>query len=104
MQQGVESGDRIVVGVNRYQERDEAPPEIQLIDETDVGAQTGRVGAFRAARDQEAVDAALREVAETARGAGNLLHPMREALRLGATLGEVSDALRAVFGEYQPGH
>ena len=49
-----------------------------------------------------AVDAALAEVEETARGTGNLLPPMREALRPRATLGEVSDVLRAVFGEYRP--
>ena len=104
VQQGVESGDRVVVGVNRYEEQDEAPPKIQVIDETDVEAQTGRVRTLRASRDPGAVESALREVAGTARGEGNLLYPMREALRLGATLGEVSDALRAVFGEYRPGH
>jgi methylmalonyl-CoA mutase N-terminal domain/subunit len=48
------------------------------------------------------VERALKEVEETARGTDNLLHPMREALRVRATLGEVSDALRRVFGEYQP--
>src|SRR5207244_2939178 len=51
VQQGVESGDRVVVGVNRYEEQDEAPPKIQVIDETDVEAQTGRVRTLRASRD-----------------------------------------------------
>ena len=46
--------------------------------------------------------AALKEVEETARGTDNLLHPMREALKARATLGEVSDALRRVFGEHRP--
>jgi methylmalonyl-CoA mutase N-terminal domain/subunit len=50
------------------------------------------------------VDQALAEVADTAKGSDNLLYPMKEALRAEATLGEVSDALRAVFGEYHPGH
>jgi methylmalonyl-CoA mutase, N-terminal domain len=48
------------------------------------------------------VEKALREVEETAQGTKNLLYPMREALKARATLGEVSDALRRVFGEYRP--
>ena len=56
----------------------------------------------RAERDQAAVDAALADVATAARGTANLLSPMREALRRRATLGEVSDVLRAEFGVYQP--
>jgi methylmalonyl-CoA mutase N-terminal domain/subunit len=102
VQQAVESGDRVVVGVNRYEEQDEGPLDIQKIDETDVEAQTERVRAVRAGRDQRAVEQALASVSETARGTGNLLHPMREALKSGATLGEVSDALREVFGVYSP--
>jgi methylmalonyl-CoA mutase, N-terminal domain len=102
IQQAVEGGDRVVVGVNRYAEKDEAPPDIQTIDETEVEGQKERVKAHRASRDQGATDAALATVVETARGTGNLLYPMRDALRAGATLGEVSDALRTVFGEYRP--
>jgi methylmalonyl-CoA mutase N-terminal domain/subunit len=49
------------------------------------------------------VDGALGSVAEAAKGTDNLLYPMKEALRAGATLGEVSDTLRTVFGEYRPG-
>jgi len=102
IQQAVESGDHVVVGVNRYQEEDQAP-DIQKIDETEVEAQKRRIGEWRAGRDQASVDANLRAVTETAGGAGNLLPPMREALKAGATLGEVSDALREVFGVYAPG-
>ena len=102
IQQAVESGDHVVVGVNRYQEEDQAP-DIQKIDETEVEAQKRRIGEWRAGRDQASVDANLRAITETARGAGNLLPPMREALKAGATLGEVSDALREVFGVYAPG-
>ena len=57
---------------------------------------------LRAQRDQAAVDEKLARLEETARGSENLLPPMREALRVRATLGEVSDALRGVFGEYRP--
>jgi methylmalonyl-CoA mutase N-terminal domain/subunit len=102
IQQAVESGDRVVVGVNRYASDDEVPPEIQRIDETEVEAQKERLRSLRATRDRRAVDAALRRVVETARGTGNLLYPMKEALRAAATLGEVSDALREAFGEYHP--
>jgi methylmalonyl-CoA mutase N-terminal domain/subunit len=102
IQEAVEAGGRTIVGVNRYREEGEVLPEIQRIDETEVEAQKDRLRALRAARDQTAVDAALEAVGQTARGSGNLLHPMKEALRAGATLGEVSDTLRAVFGEYQP--
>ena len=59
---------------------------------------------FRSNRDQAKVTALLEEVRTVARGTGNLLLPMKEALRAHATLGEVSDALRDVFGTYQPGH
>src|SRR5439155_23947039 len=98
IQQAVESGDRVVVGVNRYREADEAPPHIQRIDEAEVEAQKDRVRGWRLGRDQASVDTALSTVGETAQGTGNLLVPMKEALRAGATLGEVSDALRGVFG------
>ena len=91
------------VGVNRYASQTEERPEIQRIDEAEVTAQRERVRAYRANRDQRAVEASLRAVRETAAGTSNLLTPMREALRAGATLGEVSDALREVFGEYHPG-
>jgi methylmalonyl-CoA mutase N-terminal domain/subunit len=63
-----------------------------------------RVRALRAERDQTTVDAALGEVAATARGTGNLLPPMKESLRARATLGEVSDTLRGVFGEHRPAY
>ena len=102
IQQAVESGDRVVVGVNRYASDDEVPPEIQRIDEAGVEAQKGRLRSLRAARNQGTVDEALRQVGETARGTANVLYPMKESLRAGATLGEVSDALREVFGEYHP--
>jgi methylmalonyl-CoA mutase, N-terminal domain len=102
IQQGVESGGRVVVGVNRFVEDAEEPLELQQIDEDQVRSQGERLRRLRERRDQGAVDAALREVEETARGTGNLLVPMRAALKARATLGEVSDVLRTVFGEYRP--
>jgi methylmalonyl-CoA mutase N-terminal domain/subunit len=104
IQQGIETGQRVVVGVNRFQEADEAPVEVQIIGEEEVARQIERVHALRASRDRAAVDRALEAVETAARGTGNALPAMRQALRARATLGEVSDALRGVFGEYRPRH
>jgi methylmalonyl-CoA mutase N-terminal domain/subunit len=102
IQQAVESGKRVIVGVNAYEANDEEPVELQTIDEAEVAAQVERLQALRADRDAAAVEAALHAVREMAAGDGNLLYPMRDALRARATLGEVSDALREVFGTYTP--
>jgi methylmalonyl-CoA mutase N-terminal domain/subunit len=102
IQQGIESGERVVVGVNRFVDPDVRDVELQRIADEEVTRQVARVRAFREHRDQAAVASALTAVSETARGSENLLPPMREALRVGATLGEVSDALREEFGEYRP--
>ena len=101
IQQGIESGDRVVVGVNRFEDPEGNAVEIQRIDEAEVTKQIERVRQLRAERDQIAVDRALRAVEGAARGTDNLLPPMKEALRDRATLGEVSDVLRGVFGEYR---
>jgi methylmalonyl-CoA mutase N-terminal domain/subunit len=102
IQRGVETGDRVVVGVNRFVDAGGKDVELQRISAEETAQQTARLGKLRASRDQPAVDAALDAVEEAARGTENLLSPMREALRLHATVGEVSDVLRRVFGEYRP--
>jgi methylmalonyl-CoA mutase N-terminal domain/subunit len=102
IQRAIEAGERVIIGVNRFQTDVERQPELQRIGDQEVAAQVERVRRLRATRDQVAVDASLRQVAETAEGSGNLLPPMKEALRAHATLGEVSDQLRSVFGEYRP--
>jgi methylmalonyl-CoA mutase, N-terminal domain len=102
LQLKVESGERVVVGVNRFAKESEEPVEIQQLDPEQVRRQVEGLAELRKNRDNAVVDRALKEVEETARGTENLLHPMREALRAGATLGEVSDALRRAFGEYHP--
>jgi methylmalonyl-CoA mutase N-terminal domain/subunit len=104
IQQAIERGDRVVVGVNRFQADEDRQPELQRIGEDEVAAQVARVQELRAERDQVAVDAALADVRTTADGTGNLLPPMREALKARATLGEVSDTLRDAFGEYRPSY
>jgi methylmalonyl-CoA mutase, N-terminal domain len=91
-----------VVGLNRYVEEAEEPVELHHLDEEQVRRQAERLAELRSGRDQAAVEKALVAVEDAARGTDNLLYPMREALRLRATLGEVSDRLRKVFGEHRP--
>jgi methylmalonyl-CoA mutase N-terminal domain/subunit len=102
IQQGIERGDRVVVGVNRFAVPEEHDHDLQRIGEEEVARQVERVRAVRARRDAAAVAASLAAVRDAAAGEANLLPPMREALRAEATLGEVSDVLRSVFGEYRP--
>jgi methylmalonyl-CoA mutase N-terminal domain/subunit len=102
VQQGIESGERVLVGVNRFVDGDERPIDLQRVAEEEAAAQIDRVRALRVSRDGAAVDVALAEVESAAGGTRNLLPPMKEALRARATLGEVSDVLRRAFGEYRP--
>jgi methylmalonyl-CoA mutase N-terminal domain/subunit len=102
IQRDVESGNRVVVGVNRFAEDDEEPVELQRLDQDASRRQVEGLRELREGRDGSAVERALKEVEETARGSDNLLFPMREALKVRATLGEVSDALRRAFGEHHP--
>ena len=99
----IESGDQTVVGVNAFiEEGEEEEIPVLRVDASIRREQTDRLARLRAQRDADRVEALLEQVRETARTGGNLLYPMKEALRAEATLGEVSDALRDVFGEYRP--
>jgi methylmalonyl-CoA mutase N-terminal domain/subunit len=100
--QGIESGERPVVGVNKFVADKEEPVEIYTLDPQLEQAQIERTRKVRAERDQARVDAALKQLSEAAKGSDNLLYPMRDALAAYATLGEVSDVLREEFGEYEP--
>jgi methylmalonyl-CoA mutase N-terminal domain/subunit len=98
-QQAVERKEKIIVGVNEYV-MEERPHPIMYIDETVAEEQIAGVGALKAARDNERVRQALSGLQEAARGTGNLMYPILEASRAYATLGEMCDALREVWGEY----
>jgi len=98
----VEAGRKVVVGVNRFSGGEEEPVSLYQLDPAIAEAQAKSLAGIRAERDGEAVRAALGDLADAARGSDNLLVPMREALRRMATLGEVCDALREVFGTYRP--
>ena len=97
----VDRGDDAVVGVNRYRPEKDDPLDILDIDNREVRArQTARLEAVRAARDEDACRAALAALTEGARGEANLLELSVEAARRRATVGEISDALEAVFGRH----
>jgi methylmalonyl-CoA mutase N-terminal domain/subunit len=96
----VEAGERVIVGVNQFAADEETAVPIHQLDPSIERRQVERTRRVRTERDAPASAAALDRVRETARGDGNLLYPMREALAALCTLGEVSDALRSAFGTY----
>ena len=98
----LEAGEDVIVGVNRYQLDVDDPIPVAEVDPASERDQVGRLAALRAERDQAAVERLLEDVRRVARGDGNLLPPMKAALAAEATLGEVSDVLRDVFGTYRP--
>jgi methylmalonyl-CoA mutase N-terminal domain/subunit len=100
-QAGIESGEIVVVGVNRFQDDSRAEPELHRLDPAAERRQIERTEAVRAGRDAAAVDRALKAVRTTAEGGdANLLVPMREALAARGTVGEVCEVLRTVWGTY----
>ncbi len=100
--QQIDAGERVIVGVNRFTIESEERYEPLRVDPSIEAEQTERLRTLRATRDQGAVEAALADVRAAAEGTANLLVPMRQALRARATVGEVSDALRSVWGQYRP--
>jgi methylmalonyl-CoA mutase N-terminal domain/subunit len=100
-QSAVERGDRIVVGVNRYESEDTGTTELLRIDPESEGRQIARLRAMRAGRDASAVEASLARLAVEAAGDGNLMAPIVDAARVGVTMGEMCDALREVWGVWR---
>ncbi|MGW6533455.1 acyl-CoA mutase large subunit family protein [Streptomyces venezuelae] len=104
--QETDGGDRVVVGVNRFRLDEEEPYEPLRVDPAIEAQQAARLDRLRAERDGRAVRSALAALQEAAKGAAkegvNVLYPMKEALRARATVGEVCDALREVWGAYVP--
>ena len=100
--QSVEKGERVIVGVNRYQIAEEDHTEILRVERAVMEDQLRRLAEVRATRDAAAVKESLEDVRAAARGTDNLLPPMREALHRLATIGEVCNVLREVFGVYRP--
>jgi methylmalonyl-CoA mutase N-terminal domain/subunit len=100
-QVAVDDGTAVVVGVNRYQSDDASRVEMFQLDPEVERQQVARVRAVRQARDHAAWRAALDAVGAAARGRDNLVPPIIAAVEARATVGEIADALRAVFGEYR---
>src|SRR6266700_2169458 len=99
----IDEGERIVVGVNKFAVNGEEPYQPLRPDPTIEAAQAARLARLREAREAASVNRALSALKTAAEGTGNVLYPLRDALRADATLGEVCDALRDVWGVYQPG-
>jgi methylmalonyl-CoA mutase N-terminal domain/subunit len=100
LQEEIERGERIIVGVNRYQQAEDRQLEILKIPPELERKQIGRTQAVRARRDSEAVEAALGELREAAAADRNLMEPLLDAARAHATEGEVVESLQRVFGTY----
>jgi methylmalonyl-CoA mutase N-terminal domain/subunit len=100
--QEIDSGERVVVGVNKYTVDGDEHYDPLKVDMSIEADQVARLEELRSDRNNDDVQRLLQQIRETAAGDGNLLYPMREALKAKATVGEVSDALRDVWGMYQP--
>jgi methylmalonyl-CoA mutase N-terminal domain/subunit len=100
-QQAVDRGESVVVGLNRFEVEDERPIPIQKIDAALEPKQIERVRALRARRDPGPWKAALQGVEDAARAGDNVMPKIVAAVEACATVGEISDAMRRVFGEYR---
>ena len=100
LQEEIERGERIVVGVNRYVQEDERQLEILRVPAELERKQVGRVQAVRARRDAAAVEAALAELRDAAAGERNLMDPLLECARVHCSEGEIVESLQGVFGTY----
>ena len=102
-QQEIENGERVIVGVNKYQVDDDPQMDLESSDEQNEARQVDRLEAVKADRDEAAVETALAAVAEAASGDANVLPPVIEAVKAYASVQEICDVFREEFGEYQPG-
>jgi methylmalonyl-CoA mutase N-terminal domain/subunit len=94
-------GEKVVVGVNKYVMREEKPINYLRIDEGVELEQIAAVSRFKASRDVAGVERRLKQVAEACRGGQNVMPVLIDAVRDGASLGEISDVYRQVFGLYR---
>jgi methylmalonyl-CoA mutase N-terminal domain/subunit len=100
-QREVESGERVIVGVNRFVDEEVETPAIARIDPEREREQVAELQAFRAGRDATAATSAIAEVIATAKGSANMMPPILAAVQAGCTVGEISAALRSVWGEHR---
>ncbi|KFE70138.1 acyl-CoA mutase large subunit family protein [Hyalangium minutum] len=102
-QREVEQGDRLIVGLNAFKADKDAPIELLHIDDKVAEEQKARLAQVKAERNNEAVQAALAKVEAAARGTDNMVPPVLEAVKAYATLGEICDVFRKVWGAYREG-
>jgi methylmalonyl-CoA mutase N-terminal domain/subunit len=100
-QMAVQKGEQVVVGVNRFTVENEVKPDLLRVDEALGAVRRRQIAEVRAERDNGAVRTALERLGSEAKGTGNLMPRILEAVKAEATLGEICDGLREVFGEYQ---
>ena len=100
-QRGIESGEKIIVGVNKFQLQDEAPIPILRVDDSIRAIQMQKLAHLRSNRDHAKVDQLLQELNDKATGDENIMPTVVEAIENKCTLGEIADTLREVFGEYK---
>jgi methylmalonyl-CoA mutase, N-terminal domain len=100
--QEIDKGERVVVGLNRFTVHEEEPYEPLRVDPAIEAEQAARLATLRTGRDATLVESTLKALRAAAEGNANVLHPMKDALRARATVGEVCDTLRAVWGLYRP--
>jgi methylmalonyl-CoA mutase N-terminal domain/subunit len=102
VQRAIDSGDQVVVGVNRFRDEEPgAPPAIQRIDPEAERRQVAGVRRVRAERDPAAWDSAMRRLEDAAAGTDNLMPPLIEAVKAYATVGEIADRLRSSWGVHR---
>jgi methylmalonyl-CoA mutase N-terminal domain/subunit len=101
-QMDVEKGERIIVGLNKFQVEENPPKGLLRVDPAVGERQKEKLSALRARRNNTKVDSALASLRSAAKGTDNLMFPILDAVRAYATLGEICGVLREEFGEYQP--
>lgn len=100
-QQGIERGDKVIVGMNRFTREEPAFDKLFTVDDSIRTVQCEKLVSLKASRDQQAVTAALDKLVSVSRDGGNLMPHILHAVEQYATLGEIADSFRSVFGEFQ---
>jgi methylmalonyl-CoA mutase N-terminal domain/subunit len=99
-QNDIESGEKVLVGVNRFTQQEDAAVNVFRVDDAIRKMQTEKITALKSGRDNQAVTISLQQLQEAAKGKQNLMPYILTAVECYATLGEIADTLRNVFGEY----
>ena len=101
-QKEIESGNRIIVGLNRFQVKESPDRELLQVDPAVRDIQIRRITALRASRNAQLSQGSLERMKSAARGTANLMLPILDCVRALCTLGEICDGMREIFGEYRP--